>query len=151
MCPGRKGHGQHLLRPPLHPLLHGLLYPVSVCVAVTSDALRTRLTLRFVLVSRQCCSSIKTGNMDKAVSLWFLLLWLGGDSCNLIGSFLANQLPIQVTTSVGIVAPLACVFLLTPALCEFCFHIQPSAISLIACFPPSPRSTQPYTTSLLTL
>lgn len=34
--------------------------------------------------------------MDSALSVWFLLLWLGGDSCNLIGSFLADQLPLQV-------------------------------------------------------
>lgn len=35
--------------------------------------------------------------MDQAISIWFLLLWLGGDTCNLVGSFLANQLPLQVT------------------------------------------------------
>ncbi|KAH0503267.1 Lysosomal amino acid transporter 1-like protein [Microtus ochrogaster] len=34
--------------------------------------------------------------MDQALSLWFLLGWIGGDSCNLIGSFLADQLPLQV-------------------------------------------------------
>lgn len=34
--------------------------------------------------------------MDEALSLWFLLGWIGGDSCNLIGSFLADQLPLQV-------------------------------------------------------
>uniref|UniRef100_H3ACI2 Lysosomal amino acid transporter 1 homolog n=1 Tax=Latimeria chalumnae TaxID=7897 RepID=H3ACI2_LATCH len=39
--------------------------------------------------------SWRAGNMDKALSLWFLLGWLGGDSCNLIGSFLADQLPLQ--------------------------------------------------------
>lgn len=51
---------------------------------------------QFLFISRQCYSSFKTGNMDQALSIWFLLLWLGGDSCNLIGSFLANQLPLQV-------------------------------------------------------
>lgn len=45
---------------------------------------------------RQYYSSCKTGNMDSALSIWFLLLWLGGDSCNLVGSFLADQLPLQV-------------------------------------------------------
>lgn len=35
--------------------------------------------------------------MDSALSIWFLLLWLGGDTCNLVGSFLADQLPLQVT------------------------------------------------------
>lgn len=34
--------------------------------------------------------------MDQALSLWFLLGWISGDSCNLIGSFLADQLPLQV-------------------------------------------------------
>ncbi|KAM7410916.1 hypothetical protein PAMA_021065 [Pampus argenteus] len=48
----------------------------------------------------QYYSSCKTGNMDSALSIWFLLLWLGGDSCNLIGSFLADQLPLQTYTAV---------------------------------------------------
>ncbi|TSO77771.1 Bile acid receptor [Bagarius yarrelli] len=43
----------------------------------------------------QYYSSCKTGNMDSALSIWFLLFWLGGDSCNLTGSFLADQLPLQ--------------------------------------------------------
>lgn len=38
--------------------------------------------------------------MDSALSIWFLLLWLGGDSCNLVGSYLANQLPLQTITAV---------------------------------------------------
>ncbi|KAM4610331.1 lysosomal amino acid transporter 1 homolog [Polymixia lowei] len=48
----------------------------------------------------QYYSSCKTGNMDSALSIWFLLLWLGGDTCNLVGSFLADQLPIQSYTAV---------------------------------------------------
>ncbi|XP_072224085.1 lysosomal amino acid transporter 1 homolog [Leuresthes tenuis] len=48
----------------------------------------------------QYYSSCRKGNMDKALSIWFLLLWLGGDSCNLIGSFLANQLPLQTYTAI---------------------------------------------------
>ncbi|XP_042618950.1 lysosomal amino acid transporter 1 homolog [Cyprinus carpio] len=47
----------------------------------------------------QYYSSCKTGNMDSALSIWFLLFWLAGDSCNLIGSFLADQLPLQTTTT----------------------------------------------------
>lgn len=39
--------------------------------------------------------------MDQALSLWFLLGWIGGDSCNLIGSFLADQLPLQVGGSLA--------------------------------------------------
>ncbi|XP_029363140.1 lysosomal amino acid transporter 1 homolog isoform X3 [Echeneis naucrates] len=44
--------------------------------------------------------SCKTGNMDSALSIWFLLLWLAGDTCNLVGSFLADQLPLQIYTAV---------------------------------------------------
>ncbi|XP_020637790.3 lysosomal amino acid transporter 1 homolog [Pogona vitticeps] len=42
----------------------------------------------------------KTGIMDQALSLYFLLGWLGGDSLNLLGSFLADQLPLQVYTAI---------------------------------------------------
>ncbi|XP_044301275.1 lysosomal amino acid transporter 1 homolog [Varanus komodoensis] len=42
----------------------------------------------------------KTGIMDQALSIYFLLGWLGGDSLNLIGSFLADQLPLQVYTAI---------------------------------------------------
>ncbi|XP_063001172.1 lysosomal amino acid transporter 1 homolog [Elgaria multicarinata webbii] len=42
----------------------------------------------------------KTGIMDQALSIYFLLGWLGGDSLNLIGSFLAEQLPLQVYTAI---------------------------------------------------
>lgn len=48
----------------------------------------------------QYIQACKTGNMDQALSLWFLLGWIGGDSCNLIGSFLADQLPLQTYTAV---------------------------------------------------
>lgn len=48
----------------------------------------------------QYYKSCKTGNMDSALSIWFLLLWLGGDSCNLVGSYLADQLPLQTITAV---------------------------------------------------
>nr|XP_010591356.1 lysosomal amino acid transporter 1 homolog isoform X1 [Loxodonta africana]XP_010591357.1 lysosomal amino acid transporter 1 homolog isoform X1 [Loxodonta africana]XP_010591358.1 lysosomal amino acid transporter 1 homolog isoform X1 [Loxodonta africana]XP_010591359.1 lysosomal amino acid transporter 1 homolog isoform X1 [Loxodonta africana]XP_023407765.1 lysosomal amino acid transporter 1 homolog isoform X1 [Loxodonta africana]XP_023407766.1 lysosomal amino acid transporter 1 homolog isoform len=48
----------------------------------------------------QYIKACRAGNMDQALSLWFLLGWLGGDSCNLIGSFLADQLPLQTYTAV---------------------------------------------------
>ncbi|XP_042348436.1 lysosomal amino acid transporter 1 homolog [Plectropomus leopardus] len=48
----------------------------------------------------QYYSSCRTGNMDSALSIWFLLLWLGGDTCNLVGSFLADQLPLQTYTAI---------------------------------------------------
>uniref|UniRef100_A0A8C5X6U7 Lysosomal amino acid transporter 1 homolog n=1 Tax=Malurus cyaneus samueli TaxID=2593467 RepID=A0A8C5X6U7_9PASS len=41
----------------------------------------------------------RTGTMDQALSLYFLLGWLGGDLLNLIGSFLADQLPLQAQTA----------------------------------------------------
>lgn len=48
----------------------------------------------------QYYSSCRTGNMDQALSIWFLLLWLSGDTCNLVGSFLADQLPLQTYTAI---------------------------------------------------
>ncbi|XP_075696626.1 lysosomal amino acid transporter 1 homolog [Rhinoderma darwinii] len=48
----------------------------------------------------QYYQSCKTGNMDKALSIWFLLGWLAGDSCNFVGAFLSHQLPIQTYTAV---------------------------------------------------
>uniref|UniRef100_A0AC11ENV2 Solute carrier family 66 member 1 n=1 Tax=Ovis aries TaxID=9940 RepID=A0AC11ENV2_SHEEP len=72
--PGRLGQGQRGLGLALHPLLCGIHLPyIKAC---------------------------KTGNMDQALSVWFLLGWIGGDSCNLIGSFLADQLPLQTYTAV---------------------------------------------------
>lgn len=47
---------------------------------------------------RQFYQACKTGIMDQALSIYFLLGWLGGDLLNLIGSFLADQLPLQVPT-----------------------------------------------------
>ncbi|GCB64850.1 hypothetical protein scyTo_0011808 [Scyliorhinus torazame] len=48
----------------------------------------------------QCFNSIRNGNMDQAVSFWFLLGWLAGDSCNFVGAFIAQQLPMQTYTAV---------------------------------------------------
>ncbi|KAG9482768.1 lysosomal amino acid transporter 1 homolog [Eleutherodactylus coqui] len=48
----------------------------------------------------QYYKSCKTGNMDRALSIWFLLGWLAGDSCNFVGAFLSHQLPIQTYTAV---------------------------------------------------
>ncbi|XP_074074366.1 lysosomal amino acid transporter 1 homolog isoform X2 [Macrotis lagotis] len=48
----------------------------------------------------QYIKACRMGNMDQALSIWFLMGWLGGDSCNLIGSFLANQLPLQTYTAI---------------------------------------------------
>ncbi|KFV66612.1 Lysosomal amino acid transporter 1, partial [Dryobates pubescens] len=48
----------------------------------------------------QFYQACKTGIMDRALSIYFLLGWLGGDLLNLIGSFLAHQLPLQVYTAI---------------------------------------------------
>ncbi|XP_053546896.1 lysosomal amino acid transporter 1 homolog [Bombina bombina] len=45
---------------------------------------------------RQYYRFCKTGNMDEAISFWFLMGLLAGDSCNLLGAFLSHQLPLQV-------------------------------------------------------
>ncbi|XP_018431183.1 PREDICTED: lysosomal amino acid transporter 1 homolog [Nanorana parkeri] len=55
--------------------------------------------------------SCKTGNMDEALSIWFLLGWLAGDTCNFVGAFLSNQLPIQTYTAIYYV--LADIFMLS--------------------------------------
>ena len=56
---------------------------------------------------RQFYQACKTGIMDRALSIYFLLGWLGGDLLNLIGSFLANQLPLQVPPALPSMAPLS--------------------------------------------
>ncbi|XP_038670742.1 lysosomal amino acid transporter 1 homolog [Scyliorhinus canicula] len=48
----------------------------------------------------QCINSIRDGNMAQAVSLWFLMGWLAGDTCNFVGAFIAQQLPMQTYTTV---------------------------------------------------
>ncbi|XP_063798206.1 lysosomal amino acid transporter 1 homolog [Pseudophryne corroboree] len=77
----------------------------SVCLGLLS-------ILCFVAASfPQYIKSCKTGNMDKALSIWFLLGWLAGDSCNFVGAFLSHQLPIQTYTAVYYV--LADIFMLS--------------------------------------
>ncbi|KAM9299557.1 lysosomal amino acid transporter 1 homolog [Gastrophryne carolinensis] len=66
----------------------------SVCLGLIS-------ILCFITASfPQYYKSCKTGNMDKALSIWFLLGWLAGDSCNFVGAFLSHQLPLQTYTAV---------------------------------------------------
>nr|XP_002128014.1 lysosomal amino acid transporter 1 homolog [Ciona intestinalis] len=48
----------------------------------------------------QLYENYKRGKVDEALSFWFLLLWLLGDSSNLIGCVLTNQFPIQLYTAV---------------------------------------------------
>ncbi|KAM4041010.1 lysosomal amino acid transporter 1 homolog isoform 2-T2 [Anomaloglossus baeobatrachus] len=42
----------------------------------------------------------KNGRVDQALSLGFLLCWLGGDLTNFVGCYLTKQLPIQVVTAI---------------------------------------------------
>lgn len=42
----------------------------------------------------------KNGRVDQALSLGFLLCWLGGDFTNFIGCYLTKQLPIQIVTAI---------------------------------------------------
>ncbi|KAM3920817.1 lysosomal amino acid transporter 1 homolog [Leptodactylus fuscus] len=68
---------------------------------LTSVVLGLVSILCFVAASfPQFYQSCKTGNMDQAMSIWFLLGWLAGDSCNFVGAFLSHQLPIQIYTAV---------------------------------------------------
>ncbi|KAG8581054.1 hypothetical protein GDO81_007537 [Engystomops pustulosus] len=42
----------------------------------------------------------KNGRVDQALSLGFLLCWLGGDFTNFVGCYLTKQLPIQIVTAI---------------------------------------------------
>nr|CAB3266304.1 lysosomal amino acid transporter 1 homolog [Phallusia mammillata] len=63
----------------------------------------------FGLISILCwiCASLpqlyenyKKGKVDEALSFWFLLMWLLGDSSNMVGCILTDQFPIQLYTAV---------------------------------------------------
>lgn len=84
----------HCLYVQLHTLLHIFCLGYNCCLQEMKRNERPDCFILFFF--SQYYSSCKTGNMDSALSVWFLLFWLAGDSCNLIGSFLADQLPLQV-------------------------------------------------------
>ncbi|XP_039345453.1 lysosomal amino acid transporter 1 homolog isoform X1 [Mauremys reevesii] len=42
----------------------------------------------------------QNGKVDQALSLGFLLCWIGGDLTNFIGCYLTNQLPVQIVTAI---------------------------------------------------
>ncbi|XP_009908316.1 lysosomal amino acid transporter 1 homolog isoform X1 [Dryobates pubescens] len=48
----------------------------------------------------QILVSWRTGRVDQALSLGFLLCWVAGDLTNFVGCYLTNQLPIQMVTAV---------------------------------------------------
>ena len=41
----------------------------------------------------------RTGKGDEALSFWFLMLWILGDSANLIGALLTKQLATEVSSA----------------------------------------------------
>uniref|UniRef100_A0A2K5P8P4 Solute carrier family 66 member 1 like n=1 Tax=Cebus imitator TaxID=2715852 RepID=A0A2K5P8P4_CEBIM len=47
----------------------------------------------------QLFAAYRNGRVDGAVSLGFLLCWIGGDLTNFKGCYLTNQLPFQVNLS----------------------------------------------------
>uniref|UniRef100_A0A2R8MZP1 Solute carrier family 66 member 1 like n=1 Tax=Callithrix jacchus TaxID=9483 RepID=A0A2R8MZP1_CALJA len=49
---------------------------------------------------RQLFVAYRNGRVDAAVSLGFLLCWIGGDLTNFKGCYLTKQLPIQIFTTV---------------------------------------------------
>ncbi|XP_021251675.1 putative uncharacterized protein PQLC2L isoform X6 [Numida meleagris] len=61
---------------------------------------------RFFTADIQHCQiyvACRNGKVDQALSLGFLLCWIAGDLTNLIGCYLANQLPIQTVTAISYV------------------------------------------------
>ena len=48
----------------------------------------------------QLIMNCKSGSVDAALSFYFLIFWLAGDSCNLVGAILAKQLPLQIFTGI---------------------------------------------------
>merc|ERR1711981_1117702 len=48
----------------------------------------------------QLVLNCRTGKVDQSLSVYFLLFWLLGDTCNLIGCVLTKQLPMQVVTGI---------------------------------------------------
>nr|XP_002759508.1 putative uncharacterized protein SLC66A1L [Callithrix jacchus] len=51
-------------------------------------------------LSSQLFVAYRNGRVDAAVSLGFLLCWIGGDLTNFKGCYLTKQLPIQIFTTV---------------------------------------------------
>ena len=48
----------------------------------------------------QLIMNCKSGSVDAALSFYFLIFWLAGDTCNLVGAILAKQLPLQIFTGI---------------------------------------------------
>lgn len=48
----------------------------------------------------QLIMNYKSGKVDQSLSVWFLIFWLAGDTCNMVGCILSHQLPMQVLTGI---------------------------------------------------
>ena len=44
----------------------------------------------------QLIMNYKSGKVDQSLSVWFLIFWLAGDTCNMVGCILSKQLPMQI-------------------------------------------------------
>uniref|UniRef100_G3RTQ6 Solute carrier family 66 member 1 like n=1 Tax=Gorilla gorilla gorilla TaxID=9595 RepID=G3RTQ6_GORGO len=62
----------------------------------STDKSRENLTCR----RSQLFVAYRNGRVDEAVSLGFLVCWIGGDLTNFKGCYLTNQLPIQIFTAI---------------------------------------------------
>uniref|UniRef100_S4RKI3 Solute carrier family 66 member 1 n=1 Tax=Petromyzon marinus TaxID=7757 RepID=S4RKI3_PETMA len=76
------------------------------------DGSRDHASVAFALLSIVCFllatlpqlyESYRSGKADQALSIWFLLSWLGGDCSNLIGCILTNQPHLQTLMAVDYV------------------------------------------------
>ncbi|XP_011814422.1 PREDICTED: putative uncharacterized protein PQLC2L [Colobus angolensis palliatus] len=62
----------------------------------STDRSREHLTC----LRSQLFVAYRNGRVDEAVSLGFLLCWIGGDLTNFKSCYLSNQLPIQILTAI---------------------------------------------------
>ncbi|PNJ73046.1 PQLC2L isoform 6 [Pongo abelii] len=62
----------------------------------STDRSREHLTC----LRSQLSVAYRNGRVDEAVSLGFLLCWIGGELTNFKGCYLINQLPIQIFTAI---------------------------------------------------
>ncbi|CBY41396.1 unnamed protein product, partial [Oikopleura dioica] len=54
----------------------------------------------FLVYIPQLYENYKRGRCDDALSIWFLIFWLFGDTANLSGCLLTHQFPIQTLTAI---------------------------------------------------
>ena len=110
-------------RPQLHPLLDDGPHTVSlspVCVCKETDRAQEpwflfwgllqdlgggagsrvkSICVQWFVVYRQLVTNYRTGKADQVLSVWFLMQWVIGDTTNLLGAILTDQLFTQVSQS----------------------------------------------------